>query len=144
MWRTLCKTRFYRLFPHFLCGKLFITFPSNFYKKIDICTNCTNIFFFVEKWRDLKIKLSTLFLWKNVIKSTFPQSYPHYPQKNRGIVWITFCKKRTSVLWINNENHILSKNFYKKSWLSRSQNTKNKVETIQKIQTIYGGIDLYI
>ena len=65
---------------------------------MDICTNCTNIFFFVEICGTLKIKLSTLFFRKNVIKSTFPQSYPHYPQKNRGIVWITFCKKRTSVL----------------------------------------------
>ena len=48
---------------------------------MDICTNCTNVFLFVEIWRKEKIKLSTLFLLKNVIKSTFPQSYPHYPQK---------------------------------------------------------------
>ena len=74
-----------------------------------ICTNCTNIFFFVEIWRTPKIKLSTLIFGNNAIKSTFPQSYPHYPQKNRGKVWITFCKKRTNVLWINDENRFLSK-----------------------------------
>ena len=63
-----------------------------------ICTNCTNIFFFVEICGTLKIKLSTLFFRKNVIKSTFPQSYPHYPQKKEEKMWITFDEKRTDVL----------------------------------------------
>ena len=65
---------------------------------MDICTICTNIFFFVEICGTPKIKLSTLFFRKNVIKSTFPQSYPHYPQKSRGKCGLLFIKKRTDVL----------------------------------------------
>ena len=82
-------------------------------QKMGICTICTNIYFFVEIWRNVKTKLSTLKKGKNVIKSSFPQSYPHYPQKTYRKVWITLAKKRTNVLYIYHKNQNLSKKNHK-------------------------------
>ena len=81
----------------------------NVVKEKDICTNCTNIYFFVEICTKVLKELSTLKIKKNAIKSSFAQSYPHYQQKKWWKVWITLSQKRTGVLWINNENRFLSK-----------------------------------
>ena len=83
-------------------------------KKYTNCTNLTKINYFVKKCRKQKIKLSTLKSVKNVIKSSFAQSYPHYPHKNAWKVWIFFVEKRTSVLWRYHKKPFLSKKIVKK------------------------------
>ncbi len=51
---------------------------------------------------------------KSAIKSSFPQSYPHYPRYMLGIVWITFFEKRTNVLLRYDKNAFFEKKKQKK------------------------------
>lgn len=117
---------------------LFYVTQSRFaknYQILQICTCLPKILFFIKRCWKVKKKLSTLKVPKNVIKSSFTQSYPHYPHKIVWKVWIKLSKKRTGVLWRYNKNVVLSKKIIKKLDFWVVKNHRENIITILKIQT---------